>query len=268
MSHVAQSTNDLDIPLEECLSELYNVDDKPFSLFPSRTFDSLPQRAQQLLSRHRLDFPASDSLPLTQETRDILFEKLSMARKAELSVFERNTSGVNREIVSQMSTLSSQSPGEYHKPQDEQALYYLTNVLIPEWRGHLDDGLDKIDTLIWFEMVLTNGTGFEQSLEVYLKDRREDVERMVTHATQSLQRVKEQLERDFESSFVHDCQSCTDVASVSSPSSASQLDTVQPYSSVTGSGYSYTRNHVLIRNPSNYVAALQNYSPVLFHSIN
>jgi len=84
-------------------------------------------------------------------------------------------------------------------PDDEsrnEAIAEIQYALLPEWRSHLDDYVDEIDALVWFDIHAQKGTPNPLSLKQVLHDREEDVAKMIEFALQLLQKAYEKQKRE------------------------------------------------------------------------
>jgi len=67
------------------------------------------------------------------------------------------------------------------------AISEVRDLLLPEWRGHLDDCVEEIDALVWFEIHTRKDTPYPFSLEQVLIGGREYVVLMLESTLQLLQ---------------------------------------------------------------------------------
>ncbi|KAF8965608.1 hypothetical protein BDZ97DRAFT_1918161 [Flammula alnicola] len=175
------SNDDHPLRLADIASTVYNNKDRPFQ-YADLAFDELPQSAQKFLTDTTNLFPLSSIQP------DLYFPMMLQVRKARQERLVRTLEGVHRSIVAGM--LATSTPADNREDRSKH-LFDLQSVLIPEWRSHLDAYVDEIDALIWFEMATRKGTRWEQSLEQSLREREEDVQRMLEFALQCLQMIND-----------------------------------------------------------------------------
>ncbi|PPQ97231.1 hypothetical protein CVT26_000759 [Gymnopilus dilepis] len=182
---LANSSSSDDIfSLADMASTFYDVDRRPFTLAGLK-YDELPEGTRDFLSQ------STERLPNTISEAELntYFHKLLLFRQEHQKRLGRTLEGVHRAIVSDMLALKAD-------PTNQETLNRLTNVLVPEWRAHLDKHVDELDALIWFETEMRKGTPFAMLPEQPAKERREDVQRMVQFAVQCLQEVNERVKRE------------------------------------------------------------------------
>ncbi|KIM45656.1 hypothetical protein M413DRAFT_345145 [Hebeloma cylindrosporum] len=152
---------------------LYSFHDLPFC--------DLPQTAQEFLTHTTNLYPDSPEIEGLE-----YFEEISHIRKSRAARLQRVLEGVNRGIADNMILLANPT----HDDGDDTrniAIAQIQNILLPEWRSHLDDHVEEIDALAWFEIHTRKGTPYPFSLERVLRDREEYVALTVEFALQSLQ---------------------------------------------------------------------------------
>ncbi|KAF8875873.1 hypothetical protein CPB84DRAFT_1796275 [Gymnopilus junonius] len=178
------SDSDDQFSLLNISSNFYDVDRRPFT-FIGLKFEDLPQPTQEFLSHN------TERLPSTVSKGDLdhYFHKLLAFRQEQQQRLERTLEGVHRAIVTAM--LAARAD-----PTNQHVLDRLRDVLVSEWRSHLDDYVDEINALIWFEMEMRKDTPLAMLPQQPFQERQEDVQRMVQFAIQCLQNVNEKVKRE------------------------------------------------------------------------
>ncbi|KDR67876.1 hypothetical protein GALMADRAFT_231767 [Galerina marginata CBS 339.88] len=201
------------LPLSNLTSIFYDSSARPFSLF-GLSFSELPEATQGFLKENAARLPTRLCLSEDEEENDeeedgdgdgdgdkeglnAYFGMLLKFREEEQERLGRTLEGVHRAIVLSMLTAKTTSPTSTHTHAQaqarEEAETELRTILVPEWRSHLDDYVDRIDALIWFETEMRRGTVYEMGYEQCVWERREDVQRMVLFAVRGLQGVHETM---------------------------------------------------------------------------
>jgi len=184
MTPIAGSSSSDDFLLAAVASAAY--DPQPFS-FHDLEFSDLPQSAQEFLTQttnlyHQ--FPASCG--------PTYFDEICHIRKNRAERLERVLENVNRGIADNMMVVLANHTDDESR---NVAIAEMQQALLPEWRSHLDDYVDEIDALVWFDVHAQKGTPHPLSLKQVLHDREEDVARMIELALQLLQKAYERQKR-------------------------------------------------------------------------
>jgi len=179
-------SDDDNLPFADLASICFDDTSYPFQ-YAGLSFEELPRVAQKFLADNIERFPSN----LSQEELGKYFKKLLDFRGAQQRRLARTLEGVHRAIVSGMIKSRTKEQTETDDPADT-----LREVLIPEWRSHMHDYVDRIDALIWFEMEMRKDTAFELGAQDYIQERKDDVERMITFVVQSLQVINDTVKRE------------------------------------------------------------------------
>ncbi|KAF8149348.1 hypothetical protein B0H34DRAFT_733423 [Crassisporium funariophilum] len=177
------SYDEQQISFADVASAVYSNKDRPF-LLGDLTFNQLPRTIQKFL----LD--TTELYSVTFADPEVYQEMLFKVRKERLERLRRNLAGVHRAIVIEMFKANSNaSEEELHG-----SLYKLKDVLIPEWRSHLDAYVEELDALTWFEIKM--GPLHEIQMAVYLEDRKDNIEQMLTLVIQCLLLKNESVKQE------------------------------------------------------------------------
>ncbi|CAA7271350.1 unnamed protein product [Cyclocybe aegerita] len=176
-------------------------------IFTGKTFEELSEAAQKFLTKTGL-------WPMDEETfeREEFFERLYKIREARRDRLERTLEGVSRAIAKEMLVRADEVPASATNinaggegPASGTATPGLApstrenivgGFLYPEWQEHLEAYVEEIDALIWVDMHLRLGVEPSLSVKGYLRERKEDVERMTEFAVQCLQRTFERVKEE------------------------------------------------------------------------
>jgi len=156
------------------------------------TFDELPENARKFLVGTGL-------FPNEFANLEIFFQALLEVRRARRDRLERTLEGVNRAIVKEMLASHERSEDE---SIDESCRAVLSGVLQPEWREHLDQYVEEIDALIWLDMTARAESTNQLTLEQYMVERQDDVERMVEFALRCLQKTFDKVKREMQAEWI------------------------------------------------------------------
>ena len=160
--------------------------------FHDLPFHDLPLSAQDFLTDTANLYPDSPSLSCLD-----YFDELTHIRKNRAARLQRVLEGVNHDIAKNMMVLANPTnDGSSDDNNRTIAISEIRDILLPEWRGHLDDYVEEIDALVWFEIHTRKGTPYPFSLEQVLIDREEYVDLMLEFALQSLQLAYEKQKRE------------------------------------------------------------------------
>lgn len=162
----------------------------PLFSFHDLPFHDLPLSVQDFLTHVTNLYP--DSPECSSEE---YFDELTHIRKNRAARLQRVLEGVNRDIANNMIVLANPT-NNLDDDSRNIPIAEIQNILLPEWRSHLDDYVEEIDALVWFTMHTRKGTPYPFSLERVLSDREEYVALMLEFALQSLQLAYEKQKRE------------------------------------------------------------------------
>jgi len=186
---IRNNTNEANYFLKELSDIIFDAKKRTFGLEDKR-YQELPEANSRFLESIWSDLPLEYDLSDPAELHEY-FRKLLLIRERLNNRLQRTLYGVHRAIVAGMLTLNS-------NPEDFKTLQNIRDVLLPEWRSHLDDHLDKIDALAWFETWQRKGTVQEMPPAVLTQDREMDIKNMVDLGIQQLQLIHEGVKTEID----------------------------------------------------------------------
>ena len=161
---------------------LFNFHDLPFHDLPPTVQDFLTHTTNLYP-----DSPECSSLEYSVE--------LTHIRENRAARFQRVLEGVNRDMANNMVVVANPT-GHSDDYSRNIPIAEIRNILIPEWRSHLNDYVEEIDALVWFSMHTRKGTQYPFSLKRVLIDRDEYVAKEVELALRSLFVAHERQKRE------------------------------------------------------------------------